>query len=81
MRDALVKGANINYKCQAPTNPPIWNIGCMTALMLACHRGDMPIIQLLLDKGADKNLSNHLGKRAVDYAKTDQAKSLVQYSN
>jgi hypothetical protein len=53
VRDALVKGADINYKCQAPTNPPIWNIGCMTALMMAAHRGDVAIVQLLLDKKAD----------------------------
>lgn len=43
----------------------------MTPLMLACHRGDQPIVQLLLERKADKNITNHLGKKAVDYAKTD----------
>ncbi len=30
--------------------PPIWNIGAMTPLMLATHRNDMALVQLLIDK-------------------------------
>ncbi len=44
---------------------PIWNIGSMTPLMMAAHRGDVAIVTLLLDKKADKNITNHLGKKAV----------------
>lgn len=77
VRDALVKGANINYKCQAPTHPPIWHIGCMTPLMLAVHRNDAALVKLLLDKGADKRITNHLGYTALNYAKDDAMKALL----
>ncbi len=78
VRDALQKGADVNYMCQAPTHPPIWNIGAMTALMLATHRGDLPLVQLLLEKKADKNKVNHLGRRARDYAKDEKMRSLLE---
>lgn len=52
----------------------------MTALMLACHRGDTPIVQLLVDRRADKNAQNHLGRKAVDYAKTDGECTFVSSS-
>ena len=88
-----MKGAPIDYVCQAPTDPPIWNIGSMTALvgrflfhfpgsadcvqMLAAHRGDQAVVQLLLDKKASKTVENHLGRKAVDYAKEDKLKALL----
>ena len=78
MRDALQKGANVDYMCQAPTHPPIWNIGAMTPLMLAAHRNDLPLVQLLLDKKASKTQVNHLGRRARDYAKDDKMRSLLE---
>jgi hypothetical protein len=34
-------------------------------------------VKLLLEKKADKSIANHLGKRAVDYAKTDAIKALL----
>ena len=50
----------------------------MTALMLAAHRGDQALVQLLLDKKADKGITNHLGHKALDYAKTDAIKKLLE---
>jgi hypothetical protein len=78
VRDALQKGANVDYVCQAPTHPPIWNVGAMTALMLAAHRNDLALVQLLLEKKADKAVTNHLGRRAADYAKDDKVRGLLQ---
>ena len=83
VREALMKmaagsgGASIDYMCQAPTAPPIWNIGAMTALMLAAHRQDLPICQMLVDKKANKSVTNHLGRTAADYAKEDKLKTLL----
>merc|ERR1711916_309917 len=77
VREALIKGAPIDYVCQAPTNPPIYHIGSMTALMLAAHRGDQAVVQLLLDKKASKTVENHLRRKAVDYAKEDKLKALL----
>merc|ERR1711991_537825 len=77
VREALMKGAPIDYVCQAPTDPPIWNIGSMTALMLAAHRGDQAVVQLLLDKKVSKTVEIHLGRKAVDYAKEDKLKALL----
>jgi ankyrin repeat protein len=57
--------------------PPIWNIGAMTPLMLATHRNDLALVQLLVDKKADKSRKNHLGKSAADYAKDEKMKALV----
>merc|ERR1711916_89082 len=75
VREALIKGAPIDYMCQAPTNPPIYNIGSMTALMLAAHRGDGAVVTMLLSKGAFKSVTTHLGRTAADYAKEDKLKA------
>ncbi len=78
VRDALQKGADIDAVVQCPTHPPIWNIGAMSALMLAAHRGDLALVQLLLDKKASKSVANHLGRRARDYAKDEKMRSLLE---
>jgi ankyrin repeat protein len=49
----------------------------MTPLMLATHRNDLALVQLLVDKKADKSRKNHLGKSAADYAKDEKMKALV----
>jgi hypothetical protein len=40
--------------------------GC-TALHYAVHRGDVDIVNLLLEHGADPSIKNDLGKTPVDY--------------
>ena len=40
----------------------------VTALMLAAQHGHAYIVRLLLDSGANKNMQDSTGKRAIDYA-------------
>lgn len=39
----------------------------MTPLMYACGLDDFELVELLLDKGADKTIKNNMGKRAKDF--------------
>ena len=49
-----------------------------TALMTAAAKGDPVIVQLLLAAGADPNLPNHKGQTALDLAKGDEVRDLLQ---
>ena len=58
MIDAALNG-KINFvklliKNNADVN--VQNRGGMTALMRACHRGDLEMTKMLLDAGADKSI-------------------------
>ena len=49
-----------------------------TALMTAAAKGDPVIVQLLLAAGADPDLPNHKGQTALDLAKGDEVRDLLQ---
>jgi ankyrin repeat protein len=49
-----------------------------TALMMAAGMGNPEIVQLLLTSGADPAVTNHEGKTALDLAKGDEVRELLQ---
>ena len=46
-----------------------------TPLMVAANRGHLDVVKVLLEHGADKELVNKYGRKAVDLAKTDEMKT------
>jgi uncharacterized protein len=51
--------------------------GGFTALHSAAQSGDVELVKLLLERGADRGLRASDGKRAVDYAQTDDIRALL----
>ncbi len=47
-------------------------------LMIACQHGSQPIVELLLNAGADVNAKNYSGEVALDYAALHGHKEIVQ---
>lgn len=73
---ALVeRGANVNAS----------NAHRVTALMIASARGNIPMLGLLLEAGADPNLKSDAGKTAIDIAREnlneDAAKSIALFQS
>jgi ankyrin repeat protein len=64
VRSSLAHGANVNAR----------DAKGATALMYAALYGDVQFVNLLLEKGADANLSNDLGINALMWAAGDLAK-------
>jgi len=64
VRSSLAHGANVNAR----------DTKGATALMYAALYGDVDFVNLLLEKGADPNLSNDLGINALMWAAGDLAK-------
>ena len=46
--------------------------------MCASQYGHKEIVQLLLNRGANIDLKNEDGQTALDYAKTDEIKEMIQ---
>jgi len=66
---ALVeRGANVNAV----------NAHGISALMIAAARGNIPMIGLLLDAGADPNLKSKAGKTAIDIARENLNEDVVK---
>lgn len=49
----------------------------VTALMLAAQHGHADIVKLLLNSGANKNMQDSTGKRAIDYADKAEVISIL----
>ena len=49
-----------------------------TALMLAASQGNAECVKLLLEAGANPDTKDSNGKTALDYAKTDEIRKLLQ---
>lgn len=62
------EGANVNGQ----------NDWGLTPLMFAAWQGDEKLVKLFLDAGADTSLKDHNGLTALDRAKTDEVKRLLQ---
>ena len=65
---ALDKGAKIN----------IYNTQLQTPLMVAIQSGDIPSIQLLLDRGASTSLRDKIGNNARDYAQQSGNQEIIK---
>lgn len=66
----IAKGAKVNAQ----------NISDATALHYAALKGNLPMIQLLMDSGADPHLANKFGRDAMEEAKHNdqwQARTLI----
>lgn len=50
----------------------------ITALMMAADEGDVAVVQLLLQNGADPSIQNGDGKTALDYADNDTIAGLLR---
>jgi quinoprotein dehydrogenase-associated probable ABC transporter substrate-binding protein len=50
----------------------------VTALMIAAARGNIPMLGLLLEAGADPNLKSHAGKNAIDIARENLNEDVVK---
>jgi ankyrin repeat protein len=48
--------------------------------MMAARSGNLEIVQLLLDGGADPGVTNHKGQTALDLAKGHQVEGLLRSS-
>ncbi len=49
-----------------------------TALIIASQEGHEPIVQILLDKGAEVNVRENGGRTALKFAKTQKIKTLLK---
>ncbi len=49
-----------------------------TALMMAARSGNLEIVKMLLDSGADASLENHKGQTALDRARGSDVKALLK---
>lgn len=49
-----------------------------TALHLACVQGSRLVVRLLLDEGADANLRDFKGCKAIDFARRDDIRALLE---
>lgn len=49
-----------------------------TALMTACVKGNLEIAKLLLENGADPNIMNKNGKKAIHYTRDPEIKILLE---
>lgn len=65
----LDKGADINMQSGDMGSTP---------LMVAAGKGDEAMIKLLLDKGANPNLRDIHGETALDYAKCERHRTIIQ---
>lgn len=72
----LEKGANIDAQTKdSRSRRP--NFNGATPLHYAVIHGDAKVTKLLLDKGANKDIKNKADKTAVDLAKTEDIKNLI----
>ena len=46
--------------------------------MIAARQGDLPMVQLLLDRGADTTLRDYTGRSAMMWAEWNNRKLVVQ---
>lgn len=51
---------------------------CETALMIASCKGNLEIVKLLVDNGADINIKNNNGKTALDLADSEEIKEVLR---
>lgn len=65
----LDKGANINVQTSGSGH---------TALMTAAMRGEAGMVSFLIERGADLQIKTKDGKKASDYAKSPQVKSVFE---
>ena len=49
-----------------------------TALMYAAGSGNYFVVQLLLEKGADPSMEDHLGQTALDHARTRRIRGMLR---
>ena len=49
-----------------------------TSLMIAAQLGDKELISILLSFGANPNLIDHLGKRALDFTRDRNCQEILQ---
>lgn len=49
-----------------------------TILHIASQRGCVPIIEYLIDRGADRNIKDYGGKVAADRARTSEVKTIIE---
>jgi len=69
------KGMNIN---QGFEHPPA---EYFTPLISACSTNALDTVTYLLEHGADKNIVDTLGRKAIDYARTEEMKALLNKYN
>ncbi len=63
------RGAKINHTSQP---------GGITPLMVAAQEGYFSLVKLLLEAGADKEMSSAKGLRAIDYATGEKHQKIIQ---
>lgn len=69
VKNILASGVDVNAK-----DPQLGN----TALIYAALNGDIKMVELLLEKGANPNVQNQKGKTAFDAAKTSIIMNLLK---
>lgn len=75
VQDLLKQGAEINSPGPSTSRVP----GGVTALMLAATRNHLPVVKLLIEKGANINQSDNGGGTALIYATWKGNKDVVAY--
>ncbi len=74
-----IDGVRFLLDCNPPADPNLWNQNGWTALYFAVWRGkdNSELVQLLLDRGADKSLKTIDGQTALDLAKKNDMKRCI----
>lgn len=58
--------------------PNTLNLNGATALIYAATFGQTELAKALLEKGADKNIKDRMGKTALDYANIQEIEEMIQ---
>ncbi len=74
LQTLLDAGADVNAKCSCSG----YLSGGWTALMIATRNADMDMVNILLSRGADPNLSNNDGKTALIIAVEEKIENMVR---
>lgn len=75
--EALKRGVDANIPAAAGKGSPEYSCVGVTPVMLACYRGNLKMVRLLLENGADSGICDGKGRNAYHYLAGCRIKGMV----